>query len=63
VIVATDVAARASRGSDKPLVLYDLLTIPGLCAPHRPTAGRRDRKGISFACEYGAYVMPELEKF
>jgi len=66
VIVATDVAARGIHvEAISHVVLYDL--------PHDPQdyvhrIGRTGRAGetgkaVSFACEYGAYVMPELEKF
>lgn len=66
VIVATDVAARGIHVENvSHVVLYDL--------PHDPEdyvhrIGRTGRAGetgksIAFACEYGAYVIPELEQF
>jgi ATP-dependent RNA helicase RhlB len=66
VIVATDVAARGIHvDALSHVVVYDL--------PHDPEdyvhrIGRTGRAGetgksIGFACEYGSYLIPELEEF
>lgn len=65
VIVATDVAARGIHVKEIDYVInYDLPNQPDDYV-HR--IGRTGRAGItgqsiSFVCEYGAYVIPEIEK-
>ena len=66
IVIATDVAARGIHVDDVSLVInYDL---PERCEDYVHRIGRTGRAGhqgkaISFICEYGAYYIPEIEKF
>lgn len=65
VIVATDVAARGIHvDSVSHVILYDLPDDPEDYIHRIGRTGRAGENGksISFACEYGSYVIPELEK-
>jgi len=66
IVIATDVAARGIHVDDVSLVInYDL---PERSEDYVHRIGRTGRAGhqgkaISFICEYGAYYIPEIEKF
>ncbi len=66
IVIATDVAARGIHVDDVSLVVnYDL---PERAEDYVHRIGRTGRAGhqgksISFICEYGAYYMPDIEKF
>ncbi|MBN1865212.1 MAG: DEAD/DEAH box helicase [Victivallales bacterium] len=65
VIVATDVAARGIHVEDvSHVVNYDLPYEPEDYVHRIGRTGRAGKKGksISFLCEYGSFVIPELEK-
>lgn len=66
VVVATDVAARGIHvDALSHVVNYDLPDGPEDYVHRIGRTGRAGTTGksISFACEYGAYVIPELERF
>jgi ATP-dependent RNA helicase RhlB len=66
VVVATDVAARGIHvDALSHVVNYDLPDSPEDYVHRIGRTGRAGTTGksISFACEYGAYLIPELEKF
>lgn len=66
IVVATDVAARGIHiAGISHVVNYDL---PDHAEDYVHRIGRTGRAGakgksISFVCEYGAYVMPDIEKY
>lgn len=66
IVIATDVAARGIHVDDVSVVVnYDL---PERSEDYVHRIGRTGRAGhqgkaISFICEYGAYYIPEIEKF
>ncbi len=65
IIIATDVASRGIHVDDISHVInYDLPDKPEDYVHRIGRTGRAGRKGkaISFICEYGAYIIPELEK-
>ena len=65
IIIATDVASRGIHVDDISHVInYDLPDRPEDYVHRIGRTGRAGRKGkaISFICEYGAYIIPELEK-
>jgi ATP-dependent RNA helicase RhlB len=64
IIIATDVASRGIHVDDITHVInYDLPDKPEDYIHRIGRTGRAGRKGkaISFICEYGAYIIPELE--
>ncbi len=66
VLVATDVAARGIHVDDVTHVVnYDLPIQPDDYVHRIGRTGRAGAKGISisFVCEYGAYMLPELEQY
>ena len=66
VVVATDVAARGIHiAGISHVVNYDLPDHPEDYVHRIGRTGRAGARGksISFVCEYGAYVMPEIEKY
>ncbi len=66
VLVATDVAARGIHVDGVTHVVnYDLPVQPDDYVHRIGRTGRAGAKGISisFVCEYGAYVLPELEQY
>ncbi len=66
VIVATDVAARGIHvKAVSHVVLYDLPVDPEDYVHRIGRTGRAGETGksVSFACEYGSYVIPALEQF
>ena len=65
IIIATDVASRGIHVDDITHVInYDLPERPEDYIHRIGRTGRAGRKGkaISFICEYGAYIIPELEQ-
>jgi ATP-dependent RNA helicase RhlB len=66
IIIATDVAARGIHVDNVSLVVnYDL---PERSEDYVHRIGRTGRAGqqgkaVSFICEYGAYYMPDIEKY
>ena len=65
IIIATDVASRGIHVDDISHVInYDLPDRPEDYVHRIGRTGRAGRKGkaISFICEYGAYIIPELEQ-
>ena len=65
IIIATDVASRGIHVDDITHVInYDLPDRPEDYIHRIGRTGRAGRKGkaISFICEYGAYIIPELEQ-
>ena len=66
VLVATDVAARGIHVDGVTHVVnYDLPEQPDDYVHRIGRTGRAGAKGvsISFVCEYGAYVLPDLEQY
>jgi len=66
IVVATDVAARGIHVSGISHVInYDLPDHPEDYVHRIGRTGRAGARGksISFVCEYGAYVMPEIEQY
>lgn len=66
IVVATDVAARGIHiAGISHVVNYDLPDHPEDYVHRIGRTGRAGAKGksISFVCEYGAYVMPDIEKY
>ena len=66
VVVATDVAARGIHiPGISHVVNYDLPDHPEDYVHRIGRTGRAGAKGksISFVCEYGAYVMPQIEEY
>ena len=66
VVVATDVAARGIHiAGISHVINYDLPDHPEDYVHRIGRTGRAGAKGksISFVCEYGAYVMPDIEKY
>ena len=66
VLVATDVAARGIHVDGVTHVVnYDLPVQPDDYVHRIGRTGRAGAKGvsISFVCEYGAYVLPDLEQY
>ena len=66
IVVATDVAARGLHVEGITHVInYDLPDHPEDYVHRIGRTGRAGNKGcaIGFVCEYGAYVMPEIEKY
>ena len=66
VVVATDVAARGIHVDGiTHVVNYDLPDHPEDYVHRIGRTGRAGSKGtaISFVCEYGAYVMPQIEEY
>ena len=66
IVVATDVAARGIHiAGISHVVNYDLPDHPEDYVHRIGRTGRAGARGksISFVCEYGAYVMPEIEKY
>ena len=66
VLVATDVAARGIHVDDiTHVVNYDLPEQPDDYVHRIGRTGRAGAHGISisFVCEYGAYVLPDLEQY
>ena len=66
VLVATDVAARGIHVDDVTHVVnYDLPEQPDDYVHRIGRTGRAGAHGISisFVCEYGAYVLPDLEQY
>ncbi|WP_176015278.1 DEAD/DEAH box helicase [Victivallis sp. Marseille-Q1083] len=66
IVIATDVAARGIHVDDVSVVInYDLPEHPEDYVHRIGRTGRAGHlgKSISFVCEYGAYVLPEIEKF
>ena len=66
ILVATDVAARGLHVEGISHVInYDLPDHPEDYVHRIGRTGRAGNKGcaIGFVCEYGAYVMPEIEKY
>ena len=66
VLVATDVAARGIHVDGiTHVVNYDLPEQPDDYVHRIGRTGRAGAKGISisFVCEYGAYVLPDIEKY
>ena len=65
-LVATDVVARGIDITDIRLVInFDIPHDPEDYVHRIGRTGRAGAKGksISFVCEYGAYVMPDIEKY
>ena len=65
VIIATDVASRGIHVDDITHVInYDLPERPDDYVHRIGRTGRAGREGksISFLCEYGSYIIPELEE-
>ena len=65
-MVATDVAARGIHiPGISHVVNYDLPDHPEDYVHRIGRTGRAGEKGksISFVCEYGAYVMPQIEEY
>ncbi|MBN2468248.1 MAG: DEAD/DEAH box helicase [Deltaproteobacteria bacterium] len=66
VVVATDVAARGIHvEAISHVILYDLPDDPEDYVHRVGRTGRAGETGksISFACEYGGYMIPDLEQF